>query len=371
MTVTQPPRAETREIVFPFMLERSEQDGDGDGLTFEGYAAVFNSPTAIRDQDGEYTEIVAPGAFRKSIREKTPILMFDHGKHPVIGNMPLGLITEIREDPRGLYVKARLDNNWLIQPVRDAIASRAIDGMSFRFEVIKDDWTARGRSRTRTLKEVRAPEVGPVVFPAYSDTVASVRSSVRALAEQYPDVVQIGHAVKPVTGAEIAEAVQAERDAVVSTEDPTLSDLVSDAVEQLWGLDDNTSDAYVIDMFDDHAIFTVQGNGQPDYPGLWRVNFTYTDGQVSISTPVRPAIADYQTGANSQELAGIVSITTDERVEERETPDNSQEQSTSHEAADSGTSEEAATRTFRSMPREQVIRAIQLKERGIALPKGA
>jgi phage head maturation protease len=37
-------------------------------------------------------------------------------------------------------------DNWLMAPVRDAIAAGAIDGMSFRFSVVREGWTyADGR----------------------------------------------------------------------------------------------------------------------------------------------------------------------------------------------------------------------------------
>jgi len=91
--------------------------------------------------------------------------------------MPLGTITKLREDDHGLYVEARLADNWLIQPVRDAIASGAIDGMSFRFQVIKEAWDDRGPVPVRTLEEVKLMELGPVVFPAYESTTVGVRSA--------------------------------------------------------------------------------------------------------------------------------------------------------------------------------------------------
>jgi hypothetical protein len=107
----------------------------GDGLTLEGYAAVFNSPTLINDWDGEYEETIAPGAFKRTINARTPVLQFDHGQHPVLGSIPIGAIESLSEDTRGLFVRARLFENWMTEPVRQAIDAGAIDGMSFRFQV--------------------------------------------------------------------------------------------------------------------------------------------------------------------------------------------------------------------------------------------
>jgi len=162
----------TRSV--PFKLERATDDGDG--LTLEGYGAVFDSPTRIDSWEGQFDEVIARGAFKKTLRERTPVLMFDHGQHPLVGSMPLGRIEAAREDSQGLYVKARLSDNWLVKPVRDAIAEGSISGMSFRFSVVKESWTERGKNvPLRTLQEVKAPELGPVVFPAYRDTSVGVR----------------------------------------------------------------------------------------------------------------------------------------------------------------------------------------------------
>jgi HK97 family phage prohead protease len=191
----------TAELVLPRDLCRSlpfelRSDGDdGDGLTLDGYAAVFDSPTLLDSWEGTFEEVIQRGAFRKSIRETTPVLQFDHGRHPMIGSIPLGVIQDLREDDHGLNVSARLTDNWLIQPIRDAIRERSVNGMSFRFAVVRDEWRdkdgklikpdelsyllwepgERGPLR-RTLKEVRVSELGPVVFPAYQDTTVDVRS---------------------------------------------------------------------------------------------------------------------------------------------------------------------------------------------------
>jgi hypothetical protein len=183
-----------REVSF----EIRDNTDSGDGLTLDGYGAVFGSPTRIDSWEGMFDEEIARGAFKKSLAERTPVLQFDHGRHPMVGSIPLGSFETLSEDAEGLHVVARLHDNWLIQPVRDAIQSKAIPGMSFRFSVVKDEWrTADGKTvkpddvsrllwasdaadpssiLKRTLREVKLYEVGPVVFPAYADTSVGVRS---------------------------------------------------------------------------------------------------------------------------------------------------------------------------------------------------
>jgi HK97 family phage prohead protease len=176
------PRTERAEEVRHVQFRASE---DSDGQTLEGYAAVFNEWTDIRDWEGTYRERIAPGAFKKSLRDRTPVLQFEHGSHPLIGSLPLGTLSVAREDRNGLFVRARLSDNWLIQPVRDAIKDKAITGMSFRFRVVADHWEKDDAGDdTRTITEVELLELGPVVFPAYDQTSVAVRSLVGVLDDE-------------------------------------------------------------------------------------------------------------------------------------------------------------------------------------------
>lgn len=166
----------------PFTVTRSSDgpadDQGSEGLTIEGYAAVFNQPTRIDSWEGFFDEVIAPGAFAKTLKERTPIVQFDHGHHPLLGSIPIGMPEEWREDAQlGLYLRAALHDNWLVQPVRDAIASGSITGMSIRFRVIKETIDESGDVPLRTITEVALFEGGPVVFPAYEGTSVGVRSA--------------------------------------------------------------------------------------------------------------------------------------------------------------------------------------------------
>lgn len=157
-----------------------------DGQTLEGYAAVYDTWARIKDWAGEYEESFAPTAFTRSLREKTPALLFEHGMHPLIGKMPLGVFDQIQPDSKGLYVRARLSDNWLIQPVRDAVRDQAITGMSVRFQTGKggDVWQQQGGSVRRRVTDATLVELGPTLSPAYQATTASVRS----ILDQLPDL---------------------------------------------------------------------------------------------------------------------------------------------------------------------------------------
>lgn len=171
-----------------------ELDGTGgDGRTLEGYAAVFNKAARIKDLQGDFDEVILPGAFQRSLSRRTPVLQWDHGKDPSVGTAPIGDIQELREDGHGLYVRARLYDHPSIDRVRMAIAGKSVKGMSFRFGVPQggDKWSTRsGNVDLREVREADTYELGPVVFPAYDATSVSVRSMLSGLdAEQIRELV--------------------------------------------------------------------------------------------------------------------------------------------------------------------------------------
>lgn len=182
-----------REVEF---RDESAADGTGDGFNLSGYAAVFGQGTEIDSWEGTFTEEIRQGAFKKTLRERQPVMQFDHGRHPLIGSIPIASIKSLREDEEGLFTEARMSDNWLIEPVRMAIADGNIKGMSFRFDVVREKWFDntgkelrdpmeiadllwapgdRGPLK-RELIELRLHELGPVVFPAYTQTSVGVRA---------------------------------------------------------------------------------------------------------------------------------------------------------------------------------------------------
>lgn len=170
--MNKPPRYCTRAVAF-------SNESVGDGHTLRGYAAVFDSPTRIDSWEGTFDEVIARGAFKRTLNARTPVLQFDHGMDFRTGSVPIGALDDIHEDDRGLFVKARLHDNQVVEPIRQAIASGAIDGMSFRFRVTDDTlMSAKERGEEvplRTVREVELFELGPVVFPAYDATTVGVR----------------------------------------------------------------------------------------------------------------------------------------------------------------------------------------------------
>ena len=161
----------TAEVEF-----RAADDG---GLgTLAGYAAVFNSDTVIDSWEGRFVERLAPGSFAKTLKDRGDKVkvLFNHGFDPSIGDKPLGKPKVMREDKRGLYVEVPLDDTSYNRDLVASLRSGALDGMSFRFTVVREEIDESDDLPVRTLREVKLFEFGPVTFPAYEATTAGVRA---------------------------------------------------------------------------------------------------------------------------------------------------------------------------------------------------
>ena len=176
--MTDAPRDDLIRMQGSFELRAA---GEGDGRTLHGYAAMFNEDTEIHSWEGDFIERIAPGAFKRTLRNNGDAvkILFNHGMDPQIGDKPLGRATTLKEDKTGLYVEVPLSRTSYNEDIIALLEDRALDGMSFRFSVVKDTWdepTRKNGLPIRTLNEVRLMELGPVTFPAYAATSAGVRS---------------------------------------------------------------------------------------------------------------------------------------------------------------------------------------------------
>ena len=185
----QEPEVRTNSVDF-------EVRAEGDGMTFTGYASVFNSPS----QDlGGFIEYVAPGAFKRSLQSRNEVkLLWNHDAGEPLASLRGGSM-QLVEDEVGLKVTATLPQTSRGKDVAELLRLKTIDSMSFGFNVIKDTWSRDGQ--TRTLDSVRLFEVSIVSFPAYEATTATVRSQPTINPDQLADAL-----LKLESGEELDEA---------------------------------------------------------------------------------------------------------------------------------------------------------------------
>lgn len=164
-------KIETRTQTTSFEIRESETGG----MLFEGYAAVFNSPS----EPLPFTERIAPGAFRGSLKQRNDIkMLWNHDTGAVLGSTRAKTL-ELYEDEKGLRVRAQLPNTTLGRDTAELIRRGDVNAMSFGFSVAQngDSWNDAGTERT--LTKVRLHEVSIVAFPAYTATAGT--ASVRGL----------------------------------------------------------------------------------------------------------------------------------------------------------------------------------------------
>lgn len=146
----------------------------GNGMTFEGYAAVFNSPSD--PIGGQFTEYVLPGAFKRSLEARNDVkLLWNHDTGEVLGSTRSGTL-KLVEDSHGLKAIAELPNTQRGRDTAELLRRGDIANMSFGFTVPKGGDSWRDNGSTRELHSVRLHEVSIVAFPAYQASSASVRS---------------------------------------------------------------------------------------------------------------------------------------------------------------------------------------------------
>lgn len=155
-------------------------EGEGQQPKIIGYAAVFNS----RSQDlGGFTEIIKPGTFSRSLAAGADVRAFvDHNSSKIIGRTKSGTL-KLREDERGLLAEISPANTTAGRDVVESIQRGDLDGMSFAFRTIKDEWRHEDGQLLRELQDVDLMDVSIVSWPAYSSTSVSMRSAEEILEE--------------------------------------------------------------------------------------------------------------------------------------------------------------------------------------------
>ncbi|MDR9793604.1 HK97 family phage prohead protease [Aeribacillus pallidus] len=150
------------------------RDGtDNEPIKITGYAAVFNSKTSIGDW---FTEVIAPGAFSRSISENDIRALFNHDWDNVLGRTKSGTLY-LTEDERGLKFEIELPNTTVARDLVESLKRGDINQCSFGFIPVEEEWDYSVEPALRTLKDVDLFEISIVSLPAYADTeVSLVRS---------------------------------------------------------------------------------------------------------------------------------------------------------------------------------------------------
>ena len=164
-------KVETRRITSNDFELRA--DPQGNGMSFTGYAAVFNSPS----EPLPFTERIAPGAFSRSLKSRNNVRMYMNHDSSMLLATTRAKTLRLSEDSKGLLVDASLPDTTIGRDLSVLMKRGDVNSMSFGFSVPSggDVWSDDGQSRE--LRQIKLFEVSVVTgFPAYTATEASVRS---------------------------------------------------------------------------------------------------------------------------------------------------------------------------------------------------
>jgi HK97 family phage prohead protease len=181
-----------------------------DGMTLEGYAAVFNSRS---ENLGGFTEQIAQGAFTATLKARNDIkLLWNHDTANVLGSTRAGTLM-LTEDSRGLRVKAELPDTNLGRDIAYLVRRGDIDSFSFGFSVNEDSWNSNGTERT--LESVRLFEVSLVSFAdvdadQLADALLKVEGGETISTEQKEMLSKVINTLSPEEAEEQGEEFDAE-----------------------------------------------------------------------------------------------------------------------------------------------------------------
>ena len=156
-----------------------------DSRRVEGVAVVFNSWS---EDLGGFREKIAPGALDGVIERSDIFALLDHDRRRgILGRSNRGdqvsLKLEVRDD--GLHYSFEAPETALGDEVLSCLQRGEIDGSSFAFTVLEDQWERNGDTYERTITKIdELYDVSPVYSPAYSQTTCDLRGLETLKAEE-------------------------------------------------------------------------------------------------------------------------------------------------------------------------------------------
>ena len=166
-------------------LYRAMQGGitSEDGKTLTIRLAPHDQWAEIQSvSEGHFMERFSRTAYRKTMAENPPKILFQHGKDPEIGEKPIATTDEVGEDATSPYARGQILDG-VPELVVDGIR-KGVYGASHRFSVVRESWVDKpvggahnpAKIPERTITEARLYELGPVTWPAYAQASVSLRS---------------------------------------------------------------------------------------------------------------------------------------------------------------------------------------------------
>lgn len=162
-------KKEIRNLKTPVKVEKRE---DGTIKSIVGYPIVYNKDS----EDMGFLERIAPGAATKSLRVSDVRGLKNHDASLIFARSGVNLT--LTEDKKGVRMEATPIDTHNYREVSKEIDAGLLDGQSFAFTIKEDEWRDLDTDKPqRTITEFDMIfDVGPVTYPAYSDTTVGLRT---------------------------------------------------------------------------------------------------------------------------------------------------------------------------------------------------
>jgi HK97 family phage major capsid protein len=133
--------------------------------------------------EGHFMERFSRSAYKKTMADHLPKIMFQHGNDPQVGEKPIATTDEAGEDATSPYARGRILDG--VPELVVAGLRSGVYGASHRFTVVRESWVNEPLGGThnpdklpeRTITEAKLYELGPVTWPAYASASVSLRST--------------------------------------------------------------------------------------------------------------------------------------------------------------------------------------------------
>lgn len=167
-------------------IRASESVDNNNALIINGVPIVFETPTTIKSDLGEYTEIIKRGALDNCDMSDSRLLYNHDLSRLPYAKTPKTMKFNIEKD--GLHMSATLPGTEEGRALYEAVKRGDLSGMSFGFKVPPGGDTYDAKTNTRTINQIeKLYEVSVTPFPCYESTTVSTeaRDAMKASKDAY------------------------------------------------------------------------------------------------------------------------------------------------------------------------------------------
>lgn len=152
------------------------REAENGSKTISGYAVKWEMKSQTMGYWYRFKEQFKKGSFSDSLSADDQRALWSHDTSQVLGRTKNSTL-RLFEDDIGLRFELDLPPTTLGNDVFQTIKRGDVDGVSFGFKMIKEEWDESDPENiVRSVIKAKLFEISPVAFPAYPDSEVSARS---------------------------------------------------------------------------------------------------------------------------------------------------------------------------------------------------